>query len=113
MSDAVGRILWRAVVAEGCIEFPVLIEEGENEVWKIVDFFVVDGAFADNIILGRPYIRDLQVILSTFHKMMKYLKKNGVRAVRGEQKTSRECYTTALKGTKICVMVIDGILILT
>lgn len=70
------------MAVQGCTELSVLIGEGGNEVRKIVEFVVVDGASAYNAILGRPYIHDLQAVLSTLHSRMKYPIKNGVGVVR-------------------------------
>lgn len=38
---------------------------------------------------------------------MKYSTPKGVGIVRGEQKTSRECYTAALKGSNTCAAIMN------
>lgn len=91
-----------SVVAEGCTDFPVIIGEGKDEVQRMTEFVVVDGASVYNAILGRPYIHDLQAIPSTYHQMLKYPTADGVGIVKGKQRASRECYATALKGTRTC-----------
>lgn len=44
------------VVVEGCTNLPVTMGIGKDEVWKVTESVVVNGASAYNAILGRPYI---------------------------------------------------------
>lgn len=76
------------IAEEGCLNFelPVILEEGDSKVRKVIKF----------------------VVPSTFRQMLKYQTKNRVGSVRSEQKASRECYATTLKGTTTlaCLMII-------
>ncbi|XP_022156175.1 uncharacterized protein LOC111023128 [Momordica charantia] len=94
------------IAAEGCTDLPVTIGENDNKVRKVIEFVMVDGASAYNAILGRPYIHELQVVPSTYHQVMKYPTPCGVEIIKGEQKASRECYATALKGTRTYAVII-------
>lgn len=88
------------VSPEGSIELPVTFGEGRQMVTKMVNFLVVDCILAYNAILERPTLHELKAVASTYHQILKFPTKNSVGAVYGEQKTSRECYFTALKETE-------------
>ena len=61
-------------------------------------FLVVDSESAYNMILGRPWIHDMEAVPSTLHQIVKFPTPWGIRAIRGDQKNSRSCYQTTLKG---------------
>ncbi|KAH6761645.1 hypothetical protein C2S52_019078 [Perilla frutescens var. hirtella] len=77
----------------GEITLPTYIE-GLNLLTK---FQVIDAPSAYNVIMGRPWIHELRAVPSTYHQIMKFPTPWGVRSVRGEQISSRECYITTFK----------------
>ncbi|XP_022157402.1 uncharacterized protein LOC111024109 [Momordica charantia] len=97
-----------SVSTEGCVSLPVTIGEGDQRVTKVAEFVVIDRSSAYNAIIGRPLIHDLRAVPSTYHQVLKYPTSAGIATVRGEQKTSRECYATAMKGTTTCAAVTDA-----
>ncbi|XP_013651589.1 uncharacterized protein LOC106356369 [Brassica napus] len=65
-------------------------------------FLVVGSQSGYNMILGRPWIRDMGAVPSTLHQMVKFPAPWGIRIIKGDQENSRSCYQTALKGkTKV------------
>ena len=63
----------------------------------MVDFLVVDRPSAYNVIICRPALNKWRVVTSTYHLMMKFLTKEGVGEVKGDQVTARRCYNTSMK----------------
>ncbi|XP_057771155.1 uncharacterized protein LOC130990957 [Salvia miltiorrhiza] len=77
----------------GEIELPVYAE-GVNLCTR---FLVVDSPFAYNVILGRPWIHEMGAVPSTYHQVLRFPTKWGVREIRGDQRDSRSCYQTTMK----------------
>ena len=64
------------------------------------NFLVLDCQSPYNAILGRPWIHELKAVPSTYHQMIKFPTKWGVKEIKGEQRAARECYQNALKKKK-------------
>ncbi|KAL5546372.1 hypothetical protein UlMin_006059 [Ulmus minor] len=62
-----------------------------------VTFVVLDSPSAYNVILGRPWIHDMRAVPSTFHQVIRFPTAWGVREIKGEQATSRDCYRNTLR----------------
>ncbi|KAM6583535.1 hypothetical protein CsatB_010537 [Cannabis sativa] len=77
----------------GEIELPVYAE-GVNLCTR---FLVIDSPSAYNVILGRPWIHEMEAVPSTYHQALRFPTKWGPKEIRGEQKDSRECYRTTMK----------------
>ena len=77
----------------GEIVLPVYTE-GVN---LYINFLVLDCQSPYNAILGRLWIHELKAIPSTYHQMIKFPTKWGVREIKGEQRAARECYQNAMK----------------
>ncbi|KAK0591839.1 hypothetical protein LWI29_009079 [Acer saccharum] len=80
----------------GEIVLPVYAE-GVN---LYINFLVLDCQSPYNAILGRPWIHELKAIPSTYHQLIKFPTKWGVKEIKGEQRAARECYQNALKKKK-------------
>ncbi|XP_022155139.1 uncharacterized protein LOC111022280 [Momordica charantia] len=93
-----------SVSPEGCIDLPVTIGQDSTQVTQMAEFVVIDGRLAYNAIFERPIIHSFQAVPSILHQVLKYSTPNGVGTVRGEQKTSRECYASALKRSSVCAL---------
>ncbi|KAK0602487.1 hypothetical protein LWI29_033942 [Acer saccharum] len=65
-----------------------------------INFLVLDCQSPYNAILGRPWIHELKAIPSTYHQLIKFPIKWGVKEIKGEQRAARECYQNALKKKK-------------
>ncbi|XP_057790956.1 uncharacterized protein LOC131008072 [Salvia miltiorrhiza] len=77
----------------GEIDLPVYTE-GVNLSTR---FLVVDAPSAYNVILGRPWIHEMEAVPSTYHQVIRFPTKWGVKEIKGEQKDSRACYQTTMK----------------
>ena len=63
----------------------------------MADFLVIDQPSAFKAVLGRPSLRELRVITSIHHLLMKFPTPQGVSEVKGDQQDSRQCYHQAMK----------------
>ncbi|XP_022158687.1 uncharacterized protein LOC111025147 [Momordica charantia] len=86
------------VIPEGRIELHVTFGSGPKSVTKMMDFLVVDYTSSYNAILGRSTMHMLKAIPSTYHQSMKFPTSGGVGKIKGEQRVSRECYYTSMRG---------------
>ncbi|XP_022144033.1 uncharacterized protein LOC111013825 [Momordica charantia] len=82
----------------GCIELSVMIGQDDTQATQMAEFVVIGGRSAYKAIFGRPIIHSFRVVPSTLYQVLKYSTPNGVGTVQGEQKTSRECDASVLKG---------------
>ena len=57
----------------------------------------IDSSFTYNAILGRPTLNSWRAVTSTYHLMIKFPTKYGVREVRGNQMAVHECYIATLE----------------
>nr|XP_016453036.1 PREDICTED: uncharacterized protein LOC107777510 [Nicotiana tabacum] len=73
------------IITKGEIELSTYVE-GDNKETK---FQVKDMDMAYNVILGRPWIHDMDVVPSTLHQVIKFPSKWGIQQIRGDQQTSR------------------------
>lgn len=58
---------------------------------------VVDSSSPYNAILGRPWIHDMRAVPSTYHQVIRFPMKWGVKEIRGTQQAARDCYRGTLK----------------
>ncbi|XP_017224963.1 uncharacterized protein LOC108201178 [Daucus carota subsp. sativus] len=70
--------------------------QGVNVLTK---FLIIDCDSTYNIIMGRPWIHELQAVPSTVHQVIKFPTPWGVQQIKGDQATARECYKTCMKPT--------------
>ena len=63
----------------------------------MADFLVIDQPSAFDAILGRPPLRELRVVTSIHHLLMKFPTPQGVGEVKGDQQESTKCYHQAMK----------------
>lgn len=76
------------VMTIGTIKLPVFV--GGTIAW--VKFVVIDKLAVYNIILGTPWIHQMQAIASTFHQCVKFPTHVGVFTLRGNQQAARTCF---------------------
>ncbi|XP_019253929.1 PREDICTED: uncharacterized protein LOC109232628 [Nicotiana attenuata] len=62
-------------------------------------FHIIDQATAYNGIVGRPWIHSMRVVPSSLYQVIKFPTPWGIFSIRGEQRTSRECYNIAMDST--------------
>ncbi|XP_070028643.1 uncharacterized protein [Nicotiana sylvestris] len=67
----------------------VILTTFAEGVVKNTKFKVVDMEMAYNMILGRPWIHEMDAVLSTLHQVIKFSSPWGICQIRGDQHTSR------------------------
>ena len=80
----------------GTITLLVVVGSYPQQITKEVNFLVVDCSSSYNVIIGRPTLNSWKAITSTYHLLVKFSIKYGVRQVQGDQFTIRECYLAML-----------------
>nr|XP_016492185.1 PREDICTED: uncharacterized protein LOC107811712 [Nicotiana tabacum] len=75
-------------ITKGEIILPV------NVIGTIQDtrFHIIEGDMRDNALLRRPWIHSMRAVSSTFHQMMKFPTKDGVKTIYGEQHAAKEMF---------------------
>ncbi|XP_056847448.1 uncharacterized protein LOC130498109 [Raphanus sativus] len=69
-----------------------------GSVTKNVEFLVVDGPTAYNVIVGTPWLNSMRAIPSTFHLCLKFPNPSGVETIQGDREVSQVCLDAGLKG---------------
>jgi len=59
---------------------------------KLPIFVVVDKSAVYNVILGTPWIHQMQAIPSTYHQCVKFPTHKGVFTLQGNQQVARTCF---------------------
>ncbi|XP_070015323.1 uncharacterized protein [Nicotiana sylvestris] len=57
-----------------------------------VKFHVIKRVMRYNALLGRPWVHCMRAVPSTLHQMMKFLTKNRIKTVYGEQHAARKMF---------------------
>ena len=60
-------------------------------------FLILDSPSAYNVILGCPWIHRMEAIPSTFHQIIRFPTKWGIKELYRKHHDSRQCYQTTLK----------------
>lgn len=85
----------------GITKQPVVFgDDVKHSVTVDIDFLVVDVASSYNVVLGRSTLCSLKAVVSQPHLCLKFPTPDGVGIVKGDQKMAKECYHTAISGTK-------------
>ncbi|XP_074336978.1 uncharacterized protein LOC141674155 [Apium graveolens] len=82
---------------EGAIQLPITIEEEPREATQMLNFQVVKAASNYNAIMGRTGIHAFKAVPSTYHIILKFPTRNGIKEARGDEKMARSCYVAALR----------------
>ena len=75
----------------GIISLPLTAGTAPKVSTVMVDFLVVDRSSTYNAIIGRPGLNKLRAATLTYHFMIKFPTKEGVREVKGDQLTAMRC----------------------
>lgn len=60
----------------------------------------MNGDMRYNVILGRPWIQDMKVILSTYHQLLNFPTPVGIKQIRGDQPVERKINVVTLSRSK-------------
>ncbi|XP_074346599.1 uncharacterized protein LOC141685395 [Apium graveolens] len=82
----------------GSIRLPCTLRESPLSVTKMLEFKVLNQESSHNVLLGRPFLREMRVITFIHHLTIKFPMPNGVGSIKGSQYDSLECYRQAMKG---------------
>ncbi|XP_074356312.1 uncharacterized protein LOC141696013 [Apium graveolens] len=82
----------------GSIQLPCTLGESPLSVTKMLEFKVLNQESSHNVLLGRPFLREMRVITSIHHLTIKFPTPNGVESIKGSQYDSQECYRQAMRG---------------
>ncbi|XP_070019634.1 uncharacterized protein [Nicotiana sylvestris] len=85
-----------SIVTKGEVAFTTFAEQ----VVKDTKFHVTEMEMTYNMILGRPWIHEMDAVPSTLHQVIKFTSPWGVRQIRGDQQTSRSNNSIANSSTK-------------
>ncbi|XP_070019373.1 uncharacterized protein [Nicotiana sylvestris] len=77
----------------------VILTTFAEGVVKDIKFQVVDMEMAYNMILGRPWIHEMDFVPSTLHQVIKFPSPWGICQIRGDQHTSRSINSVADSST--------------
>lgn len=86
------RFIGEIVMLKGIMTFPILIRTFFKQLPMIVDFIVIEVPSAYSVIFGLLFLMIAQVVVPTYHLMVKFPIEHWVSEVRGDQAASRECY---------------------
>ncbi|XP_070040212.1 uncharacterized protein [Nicotiana tomentosiformis] len=77
----------------------ILLTNAEGEMNTTL-FEVVDGDMGYTIILGRPWLHEMKVVLSTYHHLLKFPMPEGIRKIRGDQPAVRDMNAISVSSSK-------------
>ncbi|XP_074323313.1 uncharacterized protein LOC141660245 [Apium graveolens] len=99
MDDAwVYRFSSEGIKVMGSIRLPFTLGESPISITKMLEFKVLNQESSHNMLLGRPFLREMRVINFIHHLTINFPTPNGVGSIKGSQYDSRECYRQAMKG---------------
>lgn len=81
----------------GVVELPVTISASPFQKTMMLDFVVVNENNPYQIILGRPFLRVTEVVVSNHYLALKYHVNIVVWVLKRDQRIARSCYATATK----------------
>lgn len=84
---------------KGIVELSVTIGMRPFEKVMILDFVVVEENNPYQMILGQPFMRVSQCVVSTHYLVLKYRVNGVVGVIKGDQRITRSYYTTAANET--------------
>ena len=85
------------VLPLGSIQLVLTLRDPPCQTTIAVRFLIVDASSAYRILLGRPSLNTAGAIPFAYHMVIKFPTTNGVGMVRGNQRITRECYSTSMK----------------
>ncbi|XP_075658833.1 uncharacterized protein LOC142628670 [Castanea sativa] len=84
------------VYPKGIVTLKVTVRTYPRQLTRQLDFLVVDCPSSYNVIIGRPTLNQWKVATSAYYLKVKFLTKDGVGEVKGDQVLAKECYQAVL-----------------
>ncbi|KAJ0968985.1 hypothetical protein J5N97_021862 [Dioscorea zingiberensis] len=82
---------------KGMISLAMTLGTPPQAVTAMIDFLILRCPSSYNAIVGRPSLCKLAIVPSPYHQKLKFQTEEGNGEVRGDQASSRECYSTLLR----------------
>ena len=86
-----------SIISLGVISLLMTLGEYPRQSCVMADFLIINQPLVFNVVLRRPSLRELRVITSIHHLLMKFPKPRGVVEVKGDRQESRQWYHQAVK----------------
>lgn len=96
MASTLTELMGESISPLGTTTLPITIREGPRSKTVMVTFTVVRLPSAYNIIHGYITLNKLRVVISIYHRTMKFPTQVGTRKVISDPRESRQCYLTAI-----------------
>ncbi|XP_075659316.1 uncharacterized protein LOC142629244 [Castanea sativa] len=84
------------IVPRSIVTLTVILGTYPAQVTKKIDFLIFDCPSTYNIILGRPALKRLRAVTSTYYLKVKFPTAHGVGEIKGDQVLARECNQATL-----------------
>ncbi|XP_070056442.1 uncharacterized protein [Nicotiana tomentosiformis] len=78
----------------------ILLPINAEGVMKPTLFEVVDSDMGYNIIMERPWLHEINVALSTYYQLLKFLTPKEIKQIRGDQPAAREMNAISVSSSK-------------
>ena len=95
------------VIPKGVVKLTIIVGTYPMQVFKEIDFLMVDFPSTYNVILGRPTLNKLKAATLTYYIKVKFPTAHSIREIRGDQVLIKECYQAALALRKNHTWMID------
>ncbi|XP_065007988.1 uncharacterized protein LOC135638663 [Musa acuminata AAA Group] len=96
VASALTRFTGDSISLLGITVLPITIGEELRAKTIMTTFMVVDLPSAYNVILGRPILKKIKAVVSTYHRTIKFPTSARVGEARSDLEDSRRCYLTAV-----------------
>ncbi|XP_028052569.1 uncharacterized protein LOC114257054 [Camellia sinensis] len=90
------------VALKGQVSLRICVEQ----VTVRTEFLVVDVYSSYNAIVGTSWLHDMKAVPSTYYQVVKFHPSIGIKAIRGDQKVSKECLMIEVKGKENAVKIV-------
>lgn len=93
------------MVLAGLIDLQMTLGTGSLSRTEEIEFTVVRLSSVYNTIVGHISLMKFQVVVSIYHLKMKFLSREGVGEVRGQQEEGRACYAASVRSKSSMLVV--------
>ncbi|XP_074327497.1 uncharacterized protein LOC141665412 [Apium graveolens] len=84
------------VKVKGTIDLPITIKEEHLSATQDIQFMVIDQESSYNILLGRPFLKEMRVITFVHYLSIKFPTPYGTGCIRMQQEDYKKCYDDSM-----------------
>ena len=95
------------VIPKGVVKLTIITGTYPTQVFKEIDFLMVDCPSTYNVILGCPTLNKLKAATLTYYLKVKFPIAHSIGEIRGDQVLPRECYQATLASGENHIWMID------